>query len=76
VRFVAGLVVGGALGYLAGAQAGRDRYEQIEALRRRAVDRLRPSEEATFEPGLEFNPDFSPTAEEIAADLRGEAPSA
>ena len=32
--------------------------------------------EATWEPGLEFNPDFRPTAEEIEADLRGEAPSA
>ena len=32
--------------------------------------------EATWEPGLEFNPDFDPTAEEIAADMRGEAPSA
>ena len=36
--------------------------------------RRRP--EATWEPGLEFNPDFSPTLDEIEADLRGEAPSA
>lgn len=32
--------------------------------------------EATWEPGLEFNPDFDLTAEEILADIRGEAPSA
>lgn len=36
--------------------------------------RRRP--EAAWEPGLEFNPDFSPTLAEIEADLRGEAPSA
>ena len=39
-----------------------------------AARRRRP--EATWEPGLEFNPDFRPTVEEIEADLRGEAPSA
>ena len=39
-----------------------------------AARRSRP--EATWEPGLEFNPDFRPTEAEIEADLRGEAPSA
>ena len=39
-----------------------------------AARRRRP--EQTWEPGLEFDPDFTPTAEEIEADLRGEAPSA
>ena len=32
--------------------------------------------EATWEPGLEFNPDFDLTEEEIIADIRGESPSA
>lgn len=32
--------------------------------------------EQTWEPGLEFNPDFDLTAEEILADIRGEAPTA
>ena len=32
--------------------------------------------EPTWEPGLEFNPDFDLTPEEILADIRGEAPSA
>lgn len=32
--------------------------------------------EASWEPGLEFNPDFDLTAEEILADIRGESPSA
>jgi len=32
--------------------------------------------EATWEPGLEFNPDFDLTAEEILADIRGESPTA
>jgi len=32
--------------------------------------------EPTWEPGLEFNPDFDLTAEEILADIRGEAPTA
>ena len=36
--------------------------------------RRRP--EPTWEPGLEFNPDFDLTPEEILADIRGEAPSA
>ena len=36
--------------------------------------RRRPEER--WEPGLEFNPDFTPTVEEIEADLRGAAPSA
>jgi hypothetical protein len=31
--------------------------------------------EASWEPGLEFNPDFDLTPEEILADIRGEAPS-
>jgi hypothetical protein len=39
------------------------------------VARLRRPE-ASWEPGLEFNPDFDLTAEEILADIRGEAPSA
>ena len=43
----------------------------------RMVDRVLPSEpEPSYEPGLEFNPDFTPTADEILADLRGDAPSA
>jgi hypothetical protein len=37
-----------------------------------AIRRVQP--EPTFEPGLEFNPDFDLTPEEIAADIRGEAP--
>jgi len=37
-----------------------------------AIRRVKP--EPTFEPGLEFNPDFDLTPEEIAADIRGEAP--
>ena len=32
--------------------------------------------ESTWEPGLEFNPDFDLTVEEILDDLRGDAPSA
>ncbi|MEI7623614.1 MAG: hypothetical protein WCJ88_08660 [Actinomycetes bacterium] len=32
--------------------------------------------EPTWEPGLEFNPDFDLTPEEILADIRGESPSA
>ena len=39
------------------------------------VARLRRPE-ASWEPGLEFNPDFDLTTEEILADIRGEAPSA
>jgi hypothetical protein len=39
-----------------------------------AARRRRP--EAVWEPGLEFNPDFDPTPEEILADIRGESPSA
>jgi hypothetical protein len=42
-----------------------------------AVSNVLPREpEPTYEPGLEFNPDFSPTPDEIMADMRGEAPSA
>lgn len=37
-----------------------------------AIRRVGP--EPTFEPGLEFNPDFDLTPEEILADIRGEAP--
>jgi hypothetical protein len=37
-----------------------------------AIRRVGP--ESTFEPGLEFNPDFDLTPEEILADIRGEAP--
>ena len=32
--------------------------------------------ESTFEPGLEFNPDFDLTEAEILADIRGESPHA
>ena len=39
-----------------------------------AARRRKP--EATWEPGLEFNPDFDLTAEEILEDIRGEAPTA
>ena len=42
-----------------------------------AVSSVRPSDpEPSYEPGLEFNPDFTPTSEEIMADMRGESPSA
>ena len=106
-KFRTGLIIGGALGYYYGAKAGRERFEQIDAVlervrRRPAYQRARdqllgvaatateaakskagevvarvvPDEpEPTYEPGLEFNPDFSPTAEEVMADLRGEAPA-
>jgi hypothetical protein len=37
-----------------------------------AIRRVGP--ESTFEPGLEFNPDFDLTPEEMLADIRGEAP--
>ena len=36
----------------------------------------RTEPEPTFEPGLEFNPDFDLTEAEILADIRGESPSA
>ena len=36
--------------------------------------RRRP--EPTWEPGLEFNPDFDLTPEEIIADIEGNSPSA
>ncbi|MBU6330142.1 MAG: hypothetical protein KGR18_09355 [Acidobacteria bacterium] len=39
-----------------------------------AIRRVRP--EPSFEPGLEFNPDFDLTVDEILADIRGEAPHA
>ena len=39
-----------------------------------AMRRVGP--EATFEPGLEFNPDFDLTEAEILADIRGESPHA
>lgn len=32
--------------------------------------------EPSWEPGLEFNPDFDLTPEEILADIRGESPTA
>jgi hypothetical protein len=108
MKFRTGLLIGGALGYYYGAKAGRERFEQIDAvlerIRRRpsyqrardqvlggvsaagevakaragqVVARVVPDEpEPVYEPGLEFNPDFSPTEEEILLDLRGEAPSA
>ncbi|NCY15762.1 MAG: hypothetical protein EBX39_03155 [Actinobacteria bacterium] len=37
-----------------------------------AMRRVGP--EATFEPGLEFNPDFDLTVDEIIADIRGDSP--
>jgi hypothetical protein len=106
--FRKGLIIGGALGYYYGAKAGRERFEQIDAVlarvrRRPAYQRARdqvlgvasgateaaksraaglvakvvPDDpEPSYEPGLEFNPDFSPTPDEIMADMRGEAPSA
>lgn len=108
MKFRTGLLIGGALGYYYGSKAGRERFEQIDAVLERVrglpsyqgardrvfgtvaaagdaararaglmVDKVLPSEpEPTYEPGLEFNPDFTPTADEILADLRGEAPSA
>lgn len=36
----------------------------------------RAEPEPTFEPGLEFNPDFDLTEAEIVADFRGESPTA
>jgi len=39
-----------------------------------AARRRRP--EPTWEPGLEFNPDFDLTMEEILADIEGRAPTA
>lgn len=32
--------------------------------------------EPSWEPGLEFNPDFDLTPEEILADIRGDSPTA
>ncbi|HEY6533635.1 MAG TPA: YtxH domain-containing protein [Acidimicrobiales bacterium] len=111
MRFRTGVIIGAAVGYYYGAKAGRERYEQIDAVldrirsrpqyqqaRDRALDGLGgvsrvakdrataaldsavsavlPSEpEPSYEPGLEFNPDFSPSTEEILADLRGDAPA-
>jgi hypothetical protein len=111
MKFRTGLIIGGAVGYYYGAKAGRERYEQIDAVLAkvrarpqyqqlrdratgtaggpgravrgrlgaavdRAVSAVLPSEpEPSYEPGLEFNPDFSPTTEEILADLRGDAPA-
>jgi hypothetical protein len=37
-----------------------------------AIRRVQP--EPTFEPGLEFNPDFDLTVDEILADIRGNSP--
>ena len=76
VRFAAGLVAGAAVGWYLGARAGPERAATIEGWLGDAVERLAGREEPSWEPGLEFNPDFSPTLEEIAADARGEAPSA
>jgi hypothetical protein len=108
MKFKTGLLIGGALGYYYGSKAGRERFEQIDAVLERVrrqptyqkardqlvgvaagageaakakasqvVARVVPDDpEPTYEPGLEFNPDFSPSPEEILADLRGEAPSA
>jgi hypothetical protein len=39
-----------------------------------AVRRRQP--EPSWEPGLEFNPDFDLTPEEMMADIRGESPTA
>jgi hypothetical protein len=108
MKFRNGLLIGGALGYYYGSKAGRERFEQIDAVLARVrrqpayqrardqvfgavagageaakaragdvVGRFVPDEpEPSYEPGLEFNPDFTPTADEILADLRGDAPSA
>jgi hypothetical protein len=60
---------------LVGAAAGAG--EAAKAKAGQVVARVVPDEpEPTYEPGLEFNPDFSPSPDEILADLRGEAPSA
>ena len=111
MKFRTGLIIGAAVGYYYGAKAGRERFQQIDAVLDRvrshpqyqsardraldgfggvaqmakqragtaldsAVSAVLPNEpEPSYEPGLEFNPDFSPTTEEILADLRGEAPS-
>jgi len=39
-----------------------------------AAGRRQP--EPSWEPGLEFNPDFDLTPEEIMADIKGESPTA
>ncbi|MEY4130106.1 MAG: hypothetical protein RLZZ31_230 [Actinomycetota bacterium] len=57
------IVLGAAVAMVAGAVGF------VVAARRRQP-------EATWEPGLEFNPDFDLTEEEIIADIRGESPSA
>jgi hypothetical protein len=40
------------------------------------VTARRRQPEPSWEPGLEFNPDFDLTPEEIMADIRGESPTA
>jgi hypothetical protein len=58
-----------------GAAAGAG--EAAKAKAGQVVSRVIPDDpEPTYEPGLEFNPDFTPTPDEILADLRGDAPSA
>jgi hypothetical protein len=56
----AGLIVGGVVGSLFGVLVVLSRYRRPEP---------------TWEPGLEFNPDFDLTPEEILSDIRGESPS-
>jgi hypothetical protein len=41
-----------------------------------AFDSVLGGEEPSWEPGLEFNPDYRPTAEEMEADLVGREPGA
>ena len=53
---------------IVGAIAGALTVFVISARRRRP--------EPTWEPGLEFNPDFDLTPEEIIADIEGDSPSA
>lgn len=56
--------------------AKRTAKRQASGLADSALSSVLGGPEPTFEPGLEFNPDFSPTEEEILADFRGQAPSA
>lgn len=49
MRFRAGMVIGGAVGYVLGARAGRERYEQIK--RSAARMRTHPAVAQVFEQG-------------------------
>ena len=55
-----GLIVGGVVGSLFGGLVVLSRFRRPEP---------------TWEPGLEFNPDFDLTPEEILSDIRGESPA-